>query len=298
MTTGSAATTADSTGRAAAQDAAARSGGAAGSRDAAGLSCGGMSFSAGTKVLTASGALVAISRLAKGQKVAAADIRTGQDQAGTVVAVLVHHDTNLYDLKVRAGAGTAVIATTSSHPFWDATARRWVKAAALKYGAHLRTPGGGTATALGGWVPRARTGWMWDLTFTQDHDFYVQAATTPILVHNCGDAATEGQALRNARGQFTSAAGGDSPAADAGRSAHVNYEHTLGGRDYVFNTSMPGDTLMRPDAYSLGQRIVRELKPDTPDAIATGWRQVNRYKAYMEELTGDPGTAYVDLYKQ
>ena len=105
MTTGSAATTADSTGQAAAQDAAARSGGAAGSRDTAGLSCGGMSFSAGTKVLTASGALVAISRLAKGQKVAAADTRTGKDQAGTVAAVLVHHDTNLYDLKVRAGAG-------------------------------------------------------------------------------------------------------------------------------------------------------------------------------------------------
>ena len=84
-----------------------------------------------------------------------------------------------------------MIATTSSHPFWDATARRWVKAAALKYGAHLRTPGGGTATALGGWVPRARTGWMWDLTVTGDHDFYIQAATTAILVHNCNTAAED-----------------------------------------------------------------------------------------------------------
>jgi HNH/ENDO VII superfamily nuclease with conserved GHE residues len=27
---------------------------------------------------------------------------------------------------------------------------------------------------------------MWDLTVTRDHDFYIQAATTTILVHNCG----------------------------------------------------------------------------------------------------------------
>ena len=30
-----------------------------------------------------------------------------------------------------------------------------------------------------------RSGWMWDLTIPGDHDFYIQAATTAILVHNC-----------------------------------------------------------------------------------------------------------------
>jgi hypothetical protein len=40
---------------------------------------GGESFSAGTKVLTASGALVAISKLKTGQKVLAADTKTGKD---------------------------------------------------------------------------------------------------------------------------------------------------------------------------------------------------------------------------
>ena len=34
---------------------------------------------------------------------------------------------------------------------------------------------------------------MWDLTVTSDHDFYIQAAATTILVHNCnGD---DGQQL-------------------------------------------------------------------------------------------------------
>jgi hypothetical protein len=117
----------------------------------------------------------------------ATDTRTGQNQAEAIAAVLVHHDHDLYDLKVRASGRTAVIDTTSSHLFWDQDSRRWVKAAALKYGTHLRTPTGSTATVLGGSTPRDTTGWMWDLTIpgNNDHDFYIQTADTAILVHNC-----------------------------------------------------------------------------------------------------------------
>jgi hypothetical protein len=99
-----------------------------------------MSFTAATKVLTASGALVAISKLKIGDKVLATSTKAGQTTAEMVSAVLVHHDTNRYDLTVKTAHGTAVIATTTSnHLFWDATTHRWVKAAALKYGIHLRT---------------------------------------------------------------------------------------------------------------------------------------------------------------
>lgn len=54
---------------------------------------------------------------------------------------------------------------------------------------------------------------------------------------------------------------------------------------------------MRPDAMSESLRIVRELKPDRPKAIANGWRQVNNYKRLLEELTGERWTAYVDVYR-
>ncbi len=141
-------------------------------------------------MLLASGKAVPISSLKSGEKVLATNTRTGRTTAEAISVVMVHHDTNLYDLTIRANGRTAVIDTTSNHPFWDATTRRWVKAAAL-----------------------------------------------------------------------------------------------------------PGSSL-RPDAYSLSQRIVRELKPDNPDAIASGWRQVNGYKEYMEELTGEPWTAIVDVYKR
>jgi hypothetical protein len=106
--------------------------------------------------------------------------------------VLVHHDTDLYDLQIRDHGKTSVIGTTSNHLFYVAGAGgnggRWVKAGALKYGTHLRTPGGSdTATVTGGWVPPQRDGWMWDLTIpgNNDHDFYIDAmADVPVLVHN------------------------------------------------------------------------------------------------------------------
>jgi hypothetical protein len=146
-------------------------------------------------VLTASGALVAIRKLHTGQKVLASGTKTGKDRAEPVAVVLVHHDTDLYDLKVRAGHRTAVIATTSNHLFWDASLNKWVPAAKLRKGEALKTPSGQRAVAWGGKVPANPDGWMWDLTISRDHDFYIQAATTAIHVHNCSPAPGDGGAL-------------------------------------------------------------------------------------------------------
>jgi hypothetical protein len=171
-------------------------------------------------VLTASGALVAISKLATGQKVLAANTKTGKNQTETVAAVLVHHDTDLYDLKVRSGGVTSVIDTTSNHLFWVPGTHRWVKAGALRYGTHLRTPAGADAVVTGGYVPRQHDGWMWDLTVTSDHDFYVvpvqhsshyrypeAKASTPVLVHNCNEKITQEQLNTVEPGQFANGPG-------------------------------------------------------------------------------------------
>jgi Pretoxin HINT domain len=149
--------------------------------------CGGASFTAGTKVLLASGVAIPISQLKPGDKVLATNTKTGRNQAETVTAVLLHHDTDRYDLTVRTSRGSAVIQTTSSHLFRDVTQRRWVKAAALNNGDTLRTASGTTATAAGGHVPATASGWMWDLTVpgNGDHDFYIDTTVATILVHNC-----------------------------------------------------------------------------------------------------------------
>jgi RHS repeat-associated protein len=155
----------------------------------AGATCGGASFTASTKVLLASGAAIPISQLKVGDKVLATSTRTGKTQAETVAAVLVHRDTDLYDLTIRVGNKTAVIDTTRSHLFWVPGIRgsggSWVKAGALRYGTHLRTSSGGTATVTGGWTSRVTAGWMWDLTIPGDHDFYIDTIAAPVLVHNC-----------------------------------------------------------------------------------------------------------------
>ena len=86
-----------------------------------------------TKVLLASGATVPISQLQAGDRVLATNTKTGKTPAETVAAVLVHRDTDLYDLTVRAGGRTATIDTTSNHLFWVLEpgahgSGRWVKA--------------------------------------------------------------------------------------------------------------------------------------------------------------------------
>jgi len=148
---------------------------------------GGQSFSAGTKVLLASGAAIAIDTLRPGDRVLATNTKTGKTTAETVAAVLVHHDTDLYDLTVKTSHGTEVIDTTSSHLFWDPSLHYgWIPANHLKPGMHLKTPDGQTAVVVGGSTPAVRDGWMWDLTVpgNNDHDFYVQPGATAILVHN------------------------------------------------------------------------------------------------------------------
>jgi RHS repeat-associated protein len=102
---------------------------------------------------------------------------------------------------------------------------------------------------------------------------------------------------RDSLGRFASGAGGESADTAAGRSAHDIYPLAVGSSgSYEFNTRLPG-SLLRPDAWSRELRVVRELKPANPSAVARGWRQVNAYKAYLEEITGEPWTACVDEYE-
>jgi RHS repeat-associated protein len=149
--------------------------------------CGGASFTAGTRVLLASGAAIPISQLKPGDKVLATNTKTGKTSAEPVAAVMVHHDSDLYDLTVRTARGTAVIDTTTSHLFWNQTTRRWTKAAALDDGTYLRASDGAVVTVLGGGTPVSTAGWMWDLSVPGggDHDFYVDTAIAAVLVHNC-----------------------------------------------------------------------------------------------------------------
>ncbi|WP_051969696.1 DNRLRE domain-containing protein [Kitasatospora azatica] len=176
-----------------AADAGAAEGGAAkasSSEDAAlegegsGTRCGGESFTADTKVALADGSTKAISTLRAGDKVKSTDTSTGKTKDSDVSVVEVKHDTDLYDLTVHTAKGDKVVNTTQHHLFYDRTSRSWVEAAKLAKGDELTTDDGSVATVEGGTVPAKSDGDMWDLTVPGDHDFYVEAGDTPVLVHN------------------------------------------------------------------------------------------------------------------
>ena len=115
------------------------------------------------------------------------------------------HDTDLYDLKVRANGRTAVIDTTSNHLFWvpgaDGSSGRWTRPEPSSM-APTCAPHPAAAIAAGGYTPHTAIGWMWDLTVpgNNDHDLYVipgqpvgnddtyhvvGTSTAAVLVHNC-----------------------------------------------------------------------------------------------------------------
>ena len=261
-TTGSAAETADASTESAGEDANARDG------EESSPGCGGQSFTARTKVVLANGKKQSISTLKPGQKVLATDTKTGKNQAEAIAAVLVHQDHDLYDLKVRAAGRTAVINTTSSHLFWDQDSRRWIKAAALKYGTHLRTPTGSTATVLGGSTPRDTTGWMWDLTVpgNNDHDFYVVTAVASVLVHNCGVSAEPGPAPHGSTlEQYAEANRG---ATNATTPDFVTEYTSPSGARYYGRTEMPGSPINIPPGSALDDALGENLRDTCSEVCA------------------------------
>lgn len=244
------------------------------------------SFDEDTPVLMADGTLKPIADIDYGDMVWATDPETGE--AGPrAVTDLIRHSGPHTMVRVTLADGTSFDAT-DRHPFWNDDTHTWVDAITLQPGDHLLNVDGQPVTVASVQVT-TRDLRAYNLTIDQLHTYHVGA--TPILVHNCGGMT------RDSLGRFLSGAGGESAAAAAGRSAHEAYGNALGaGGEYVLNRALKGIGL-RPDAVDFTSRVVRELKPDNPRAVARGWRQVNKYKAYLERQTGQSWTAVVDVYK-
>jgi RHS repeat-associated protein len=145
------------------------------------------SFKPSTTVLMADGTRKAIKDVKVGDRVLSTDPVTGKTTVKQVVLLHKNSDTDLADVMVRdlrTGKATT-LHTTQHHPFWSATDRTWVDAAALKPGTRLRDVAGRTTeivVAVKTWTGLAD---MRDLTVADVHTYYVIAGDTPVLVHNC-----------------------------------------------------------------------------------------------------------------
>ncbi|GAA4495101.1 hypothetical protein GCM10023191_035310 [Actinoallomurus oryzae] len=149
----------------------------------------GNSFTPDTQVLLAGGKHKAIEDIKVGDKVVATDPQSGATKLERVIASFAGTD---YDHLVKitvntdgkSGHKTGVIAATEHHKFWDAATHAWIRADHLARKTMLRMPTGKSVHIIGvaryPGHPAVR-----DLTVAKLHTFYVEAGTTPVLVHNC-----------------------------------------------------------------------------------------------------------------
>jgi hypothetical protein len=79
---------------------------------------------------------------------------------------------------------TSTLTTTFHHPFYDTTQAAFIDAQNLKPGDELQSTDGGITTITAVRLYHSATV-TYDLTINDLHTYYVQAGTTPVLVHNC-----------------------------------------------------------------------------------------------------------------
>ncbi|WP_285630346.1 RHS repeat-associated core domain-containing protein [Actinoallomurus iriomotensis] len=160
----------------------------------------GNSFTPDTEVLLANGKHKPISKIKLGDKVLATDPTTGKTKPEPVVALIAGHGikqltTITIDTDGDKGHQTATVTATDQHPLW-ATANpartslgHWTDATDLHVGAHLRTPDGHTVEIIA--VRHySQSQAVNNLTVASLHTYYVEAGTTPVLVHNCSNPGT------------------------------------------------------------------------------------------------------------
>ncbi|MCX5302564.1 polymorphic toxin-type HINT domain-containing protein [Streptomyces sp. NBC_00160] len=151
------------------------------------------SFPTGTKVQMADGSTKAIENIQVGDTVMATDPQTGETGPRQVTATIVTPDDKEFtDLTLTDDANPrgppAAITSTSHHPYWSETRRRWTDAGDLTPGEQLRRLDGTTLTVQATRnYPFAVT--THNLTVDDLHTYYVLAGATPVLVHNCNVTA-------------------------------------------------------------------------------------------------------------
>ncbi|MFD3735616.1 polymorphic toxin-type HINT domain-containing protein [Streptomyces sp. NPDC058632] len=144
------------------------------------------SFVPGTEVLMADGTTKPIEDVVIGDKVLAADPRTGKTEVKTVTAEITGEGPkNLVTITLTVDGVQVGLTATDGHPFWVPGLDEWIDADRLTAGQELRTATGKTVRITG--IARAqRPATVHNLTVTDLHTYYVLAGATAVLVHNDG----------------------------------------------------------------------------------------------------------------
>lgn len=218
-------------------------------------SCGPNSFIGSTPVLMADGTSKPIDHVKVGDTItnAAPGAPWGtKDQAHTVTAVHVTYtDRDYTDITVNTGHGPATITGTAHHLYWDATTHVWTLADQLHVGDELQTSNGVhvTIAAVHDYTATMVT---YNLTIDTLHTYYVEADTTPVLVHNDNCDGSPSGAVPSTSSlahDVADATGGAVKANKGGYTVNVPYGSRgisvrvmdeCGGRANYYRVSIPG----------------------------------------------------------
>ncbi len=262
-----------------------------------GESCVLHSFVGATLVLMADGSTKPISEVEIGDEVKATDPATGETTDREVVATIVHNDEgDMTKLTVAGEDGTTgSVSATSWHPVWVDAEGRFVNIGDLEPGQRLASADGG-----GGGVPTVTdvdryTHYepVYDLTVEGVHTYYVLAGTTPVLVHNCGNAVSVKQ-VKMAVGR-----------ADMSVSqydiVHVPEIRTTGDGIPAYGNS-PHDGNGRPNLGPRGRPVIQISDmglADMDTAVATIFHEVYHHRMYATRRSSMGGTeADAEAYGQ
>jgi hypothetical protein len=264
-------------------------------------------FPAGTPVSTERGQKP-IEEVQAGDRVWAYSLPTGQWTLRPVMETYEFVNEDFVELRIDGPDGEEdKITSTAGHPFWvisgedlenrprpehitaaeqelrddkSAIPGRWVDAQDLYPDDVLLLRNGREAT-------------IWNVEFYREsqktYNFAVDdlhcyaVGQLAVLVHNgCGDKT---------KGGTKAPPSGETPATIRGRQAHKDYNPGPG-----YDKEVLLDSGKRADAVDWSTNTVRELKPNNPRAIKRGIAQVELYRLELEQMTGEPWTAILDLY--
>ena len=138
------------------------------------------SFSGGTNVLMGDRSVKPIKNVKPGDKVLAADPKSGKQGPRTVTRTWVHQDT-----LVTFSVGGKALTTTEDHPFWNVTDEQWQDAQDFDFGDTVLTADGFQIPTSGFGAGSSIVDSAYNLTVDDLHTYYVLAGEIPILVHNC-----------------------------------------------------------------------------------------------------------------
>lgn len=231
-------------------------------------------FAADTPVVMGDGSTKAIAEVEVGDLVLAHNPHTGADEAREVLEAPVHEGSETWRV---ATADGGAVTTTETHRFW-VQGQGWTKACDLEPGNRLRGINGEAEGIVAQVGPTGETATVHNLTVHGLTSYYVATSTgTTVLVHN--------EYTRNALGQFTKEAGGESAATAAGRRIHENYPRAIQAAhpgNWRFNRGLLGSRGdLRPDAVNYDEHLVRELKPDSKSGVYEGKKQIKKYLDYL-----------------